>query len=184
MNTLLLTSSLLLVGRLSQAQPSPAAAAPQVQANGAVGSVRNFVQGFYTWYAPKAAQLNAGLPLNMALHQKASWFSSELNRKLRTDWQAQATAKQEVDALDFDPFLNSQDPDPYYRVVRVTSKGQRYLVEVHRVIAGKVEKQRTVTAEVAGKEGHWYFLNFQYPGGYNLLSMLAALQKSRDETKP
>jgi len=120
----------------------------------------------------------------MALHQKASWFSPELSRKLRADYQAQYSAEQEVDALDFDPFLNSQDPDPYYRVMRVTPKGQRYLVEVHRIMNGRVEKQRTLTAEVAGKEEHWYFVNFRYPGGYNLLSILAALQKSRDEMRP
>jgi len=166
----------LLLGQLSQAQTTPTASARQAQSSGAV---RYFVQGFYTWYAPKAASVGE-LPMAMVLHQKASWFSAELSRKLRADWLAQSTAKEEVDALDFDPFLNSQDPDPFYRVVSVTSKGQRYLVAVHRVVAGKVEKQRAVTAEVAGEAGHWYFVNFQYPGGYNLLGVLAALQKSRD----
>lgn len=185
MKHLLLIS--LLLGQLSQAPISPLASLPQVQAsraNSESGSVSKFVQGFYSWYAPKAAQLNVALPANMTLHQKASWFGPELRRKLRADYQAQISAKQEVDALDFDPFLGSQDPDPYYRVVRVTPKGQRYLVEVHRVMNGKVEKQRTVTAEIAGKEGHWYFVNFRYPGGYNLLSILAALQNSRGEMRP
>lgn len=167
----------LLLGQLGQAQTAPPASL--AQASNASGSVRKFVQGFYNWYAPKAVQIGEGLPSDIALQQKASWFSLELSRKLRADWQAQSTAKQEVDALDFDPFLNSQDPDPYYRVGSVTSKGQGYLVAVHRVVNGKVEKQRAVTAQVAGKEGHWYFVNFRYPGGYNLLSVLAVLQKSR-----
>jgi hypothetical protein len=175
----------LLLGQLSQAQTAPTASLAQAsRASSAPGSVSKFVQGFYNWYAPKAVQIGEGLPSDIALHQKASWFSPELSRKLRADWQAQSTAKQEVDALDFDPFLNSQDPDPYYRVGSVTSKGQGYSVAVHRVVDGKVEKQRAVTAEVAGKEGHWYFVNFRYPGGYNLLAVLAALQKSRSKMRP
>lgn len=150
----------------------------------ASNSVRNFVQAFYDWYAPKAAKSGAGRTWDTALNKKANCFSTALRHQLRADSDEQAKVAGEIVGLDFDPFLDSQDPDRYYRVGKVASKDRTYLVEVHRVVSDKVEQQRTVTAEVAGKAGQWYFINFHYPNGPTLLDVLKSLQKSRHKTNP
>jgi hypothetical protein len=149
-------------------------------------SVRTFVQVFYDWYARKAVTgvRNAESTWETALHEKASCFSPELRRQLRADSQAQAKVRGEVVGLDFDPFIDSQDPDRYYRVLNVVSKDKTYLVEVHRVVSGKVAQQRTVTAEVVGKKGKWYFVNFRYLNGPSLLGVLQAIQKSQGKINP
>ena len=147
-------------------------------------SVRKFVQGFYDWYVPLALTSGSGPAWNMALKVKGNCFSPELGRKLREDSDAQAKAEGEIVGLDFDPFLNSQDPGRHYRVDKVVPKGGSYFVEIHRVSAGKSEEKITATAEVMGKNGQWYFVNFLYPNGPNLLGVLKALKDDRDKPNP
>jgi hypothetical protein len=147
-------------------------------------SVKKFVQGFYDWYAPKAVSSSSGPAWNTALKVKGACFSPELGRKLREDSEAQAKAEGEIVGLDFDPFLNGQDPGKHYSVGKVVAKGESYLVEVHRVVSGKPEEKPTVTAEVTGKNGQWYFVNFLYPNDHNLLGVLKALKDDRDKPTP
>jgi len=58
------------------------------------------------------------------------------------------------------------------------------LVEVHRVVSGKPEEKLTATVEVTGKNGQWYFVNFIYPNGHDLLGVLKALKYDRDKPTP
>lgn len=143
--------------------------------------VKTFVQGFYDWYVPRALNSRSTPAWSTAVKEKGSCFSPELGRKLREDSEAQAKDEGEIVGLDFDPFLNSQDPGRRYSVGKVALKGDRYLVEVHRVVSGKPEAKLTATAEVTGRNGQWYFVNFIYPGGHNLLGVLKALKDERDK---
>ena len=144
-------------------------------------SVKKFVQGFYDWYVPKALSSRSAPAWSAAIKEKGSCLSPVLGRKLREDSEAQAKAEGEIVGLDFDPFLNGQDPGRHYSVGNVVPKGESYLVEVHHVIAGKPEEKTTLTAEVTGKNGQWYFVNFIYPDGHNLLGVLKALKTDRDK---
>jgi hypothetical protein len=88
-------------------------------------SVRGFVQGFYDWYVPKALDHKIFRAWDLALKTKSSVFSPELAQALREDSAAQDKAeKGELVGLDFDPFLNSQDPRPYIRRARSHRKGR------------------------------------------------------------
>jgi hypothetical protein len=147
-------------------------------------SVKAFVQGFYDWYAPKALSSRSTPAWSTAVKEKGRCFSPELGRKLREDSEAQAKDEGEIVGLDFDPFLNSQDPGRHYGVGNVVPKGSSYLVEVHRIVSGKPEEKLTATAEVTGKNGQWYFVNFIYPNGHNLLGVLKALKDDRDKPNP
>ncbi|RSK47495.1 hypothetical protein EI291_14650 [Hymenobacter rigui] len=167
---LLLSSWLLLLPFAGQAQQAGVAET--------ASSVRTFVQAFYGWYLPKASTGGAGRTWQTALEKKANCFSPELRRRLRADAAAQAKVAHDLVGLDFDPFLNSQDPDPYYRVGKVVRKGQTYMVEIRRVVPGTAG-QRAVLAEVGGTARQWYFVNFRYPEGPDLLTLLKTLEKSR-----
>ena len=114
-----------------------------------------------------------------AIKAKGTYFSPKLKRKLREDSEAQAKADGEIVGIDFDPFLGGQDPGKHYSVGKVVPRGASYLVEVYRVVSGKPEQKLSVTAEVTGKNGQWYFVNFLYPNGHNLLDVLKALKDDR-----
>lgn len=139
-------------------------------------SASRFVQDFYDWYTPIALK-GEDTTSEIALKARPINFSPELTQSLHADSLAQAKAADEVDGLDFDPFLYSQDPDEDYRVTKVAAQGKEYLVEVRPVFEGKVDPATAVTAEVAGTEGHWYFVNFRYPGGRDLLGTLRRLHE-------
>ena len=147
-------------------------------------SVKKFVQGFYDWYVPKALSSRSSPAWSTAVKEKGNCFSPELGRKLREDSEAQAKAEGEIVGLDFDPFLNGQDPGRHYSVGKVVPKCESYLVEVRRVVSGKSEGKLTVTAEVTGKSGRWYFVSFLYPNDHNLLGVLRALKDERDKPNP
>ena len=144
-------------------------------------SLRGFVQGFYDWYVPKALGENVGPAWNLALKAKSSAFSSQLVRALREDSAAQAKAEGEIVGLDFDPFLNSQDPSNRYQVGKITPKGETYQVEIYGVGSGSKHEKPDVIAEVAQKNGQWFFVNFDYPEGRNLLAVLKSLRESRQK---
>lgn len=150
----------------------------------AVESIREFVQGFYDWYVPKALHDTAGPAWNLALKAKPSAFSPQLAQALQEDSAAQAKADGEIEGLDFDPFLDSQDPGRHYRVGRVIQKANSYWVDVHLVSSGKMHPKPSVIAEVAQKSGQWQFVDFHYSNGGHLLAVLKELKKSREKALP
>lgn len=100
-----------LLGLISSASASPAKTEEKT-----IQSVRQFVQGFYNWYVPKALSGNPGLPWGAALAARESNFSPEIASLLRKELQEQGQATGEISGIDFDPFLNTQDPDDQYKV--------------------------------------------------------------------
>jgi hypothetical protein len=143
--------------------------------------VQRFVQEFYDWYAPIALKEHSGPSSDIAIQSKGFDFTPELAKALKEDSNAQKKVQGDVVGLDFDPFLNSQDPEDRYVVTKVTPRGQGFWVEVHGVVHDKMDTKPSVFAEVVKMRGIYRFENFQYPpGGQNLLSVLKSLRKERD----
>jgi hypothetical protein len=158
----------------------------------ALESVRRFAQHFYTWYVPKALDTRTD-SVDLALKHRGYLLSPELLKALKEDSEAQARAHELV-GLDFDPFLDTQDPAERYELGRITQKGSTYLVEVFGVYPARPpdlpEGIPEVIAEVARRNGHWVFTNFlyppiakQYPESGNLLVMLKSLKEAREASK-
>jgi len=168
----------------SKAGAGAGTAAPQ----GQQAACKRFVQEFYDWYCKTTPQGLSDLPEDRAMKDRGSSFSPSLRQKLKDDFEASARVKDEIVGLDFDPYLNSQDPDEHYVAGKVTSSGKNYLVEMHGVRGGKQNTGPDVTPEVASENGKFVFVNFHYgksefPENENLVSILDALKKSRDESK-
>lgn len=119
-------------------------------------SCRNFVQSFYDWYVKRAE-------FPRALKYRPSAFSPELFRRLREDHEAQVKAPGDIAGLDFDPFLNSQDPGDDYVVGRIKLKDKNTCwAEIHTGSSDKMSKETYVAAELVSNVGRWQFVNFQY----------------------
>lgn len=143
-----------------------------------VKAVRAFAEQFYGWYVPIAQRENRVPASDIALQKKGSMFASELARALQEDSKAQAKA-QEIVGIDFDPFLNSQDPCERYEVGQVLPKGKNYMVEIRSVCNGVRSKKADVIAEVAQSNDKWIFVNFHYPEGGDLMAILKSLRNDR-----
>jgi hypothetical protein len=142
-------------------------------------SLRRFVQSFYDWYVPITLRNNPGPAGNVVLTDRAASLDSELLRALAADSAAQAKAPGYIVGLDFDPFLNTQDPDDHYVVGNTRRQSKRYFVDVYSVRSGKRSDKPDVIAELTWLRGSWVFVNFHYPNmGTDLLRVLTALRQS------
>jgi len=149
-------------------------------------SCRKFVQAFYDWYLSKeAASGNLSTPsMDAVLTRKANVLSPELYQRLKADSDAAENCPGEICGLDFDPFLNSQDPSAHFKAVSVTHKGSSYWVEVYGIESGK--RQEHVIPELIQQNGHLIFVNFHYgknkwADDSNLLRILKDLQADREK---
>jgi Protein of unknown function (DUF3828) len=145
-------------------------------------SVRKFAQDFYRWYVPLAAKSNKGTPFEVAIKQRPSSFSPQLLQALRDDAEAQAKAVGETVGLDFDPFLNSQDPSNHYVIGQINLKNDGYWVDVHTSKSEKVHAKTSVIAVVNQSGGHWFFTNFRFPNDGDLLETLQSLKHDRQQS--
>ncbi len=141
-------------------------------------SPREFVQNFYNWYVTIAQKSNAS---DLAIKRKGSFFSPELSQALLEDSAAQAKVSELIVGIDWDPFLNSQDPEDHYLIGKVTKKGDRFFVCVHGVRSGQKRTEPDVIAELMKKDNSWLFVNFHNPGKGDLLSSLKNLRKARQK---
>jgi hypothetical protein len=148
----------------------------------AADSARNFVQGFYTWYVPLALDPKGKVASDIALARKPALFAPGLEAALKADSVAAAKSPGEVVGLDFDPFMNSQDPCESYLTGAVTGAGKHYKVEVFGVCSGKRDEKPYVIAEVIPQGSSWVFVNFLYPGNGDLLGVLKSLAEERAKT--
>lgn len=154
-------------------------------------SVRSFVSGFYQWYVPKTLKPHTGPAWNSVLRYRSRMLGTGLFQALKEDSDAQAKASGEIVGLDFDPFLNTQDPCEHYEVGEVIQKEQIYRAQIFGVCSGKKNEKPDVIAQVERQSGHWIFVNFdypnlqkEYPDSANLLAILKALQEERKGNKP
>ena len=162
----------------------------QTTASGERESLYAFVQGFYAWYVPKALSDSSVPASEIALKERSSVFGPQLAAALKEDYAAQAKAPGEIVGLDFDPFLNTQDPCEHYEVGSITQKGDTYLVNVYAICSGKKGSVPDVVPEMLHKNSQWEFINFrypnqaqQYPNSADLLSILKIQRKERSKAQ-
>ena len=122
-------------------------------------SCRSFVQHFYNWYVPLALSDKVLRAWDVAVRNKPQTFTPQLAQLIRRDTEAQRKAS-EIVGLDFDPFLNSQDPSERFVVESVVMKGAGCWVKVRGI--SKRQAQETVVPEVACTNGRCQFVNFHY----------------------
>ena len=84
--------------------------------NACPNSSHDLASQFYKWYVPIVISKNSAHSLQIAMEKQGSQFESGLLAALKEDVAAQAAAKGEIVGLDFDPFLNTQDPAESYEV--------------------------------------------------------------------
>jgi hypothetical protein len=147
-------------------------------------SCREFVQAFYDWYLSKeAASGNPSMPsVDAVLKRNRNILSPELYQRLNTDLDAEARCRGEICGLDFDPFLNSQDPSAQFKAASVKHKGSSYWVDVYGIESG--QRREHIVPELVQQDGRWIFVNFHYgknkwTDDSNLLRILKDLQVDR-----
>lgn len=145
-------------------------------------SVRQFVQQFYDWYAPIAQEDQRKRPAAAeAIERRKSSFSPELWSALKEDLDAQAKSR-EIVGIDWDPFLNSQDPCEKYSAGAVKEQGGLFLVEVFMAACGDGAKLSgpAVVANIRKSGKAWQFTNFTDPEHHvNLMEALKVLKQER-----
>jgi hypothetical protein len=134
-------------------------------------SSRKFVESFFQWYVPRTNSDNPDRFWDSVLKHKRSAFGSQLYELLKEDSDAQARCHDLV-GLDFDPFLYTQEPAERYVVGKIVQRGQAYLADIYAVRSGEQGEKPDVTAEFVEKGGHWFFVNFHYSDGGDLLTTL------------
>ena len=141
--------------------------AQQAPANAPADSARRLVQQFYDWYVPRAANPRGRDMFMVAATRGPVPFDPELVRWLRIDSTARARAMDEVDGLDGDPYLNSQDPCTAYAARSAAASGASFLVSV--VGHGGCPKHAAadVVVEVGHQNGRWTILEFRDPSRTN-----------------
>lgn len=140
--------------------PASAQTSRMPSANDDVRSCRVFTQKFYDWYwnrfADKANDLNFDEHklhwYDDAVKLKPAVLSPELIGLIKKDQAAQKATGGIVN-LDFDPFLNSQDPQGKYLVSKVIVTQNHCMATFDR---------HSVVAELKKSGSSWLFINFHY----------------------
>ena len=124
---------------------------------------RRSVQAFYDWYVPRAAHPGKRDMIMVAATDGPLHFDPELVRWLRIDSTARARNKTEVDGLDGDPYLNSQDPCDKYTARPGRVDRGKVLVDVHG--SGGCESRTTpdVIVELTPNGAGWTVMEFRDP---------------------
>ena len=161
----------------------PAAAVGQPAREPADSAALRFVRGFYAWYVPAQARSHER-GVELVLKHRGSALGDELRRALVQDSVAQARAKGEIDGLDFDPFLNSQDPCDSYAARRVRRDGDGFAVEIYGTCRVKKDARPDVVVELAPRATSWVIRNIKYSDHSDLLGQLRLLHGAPKHTPP
>lgn len=139
-------------------------------------SCRSIVRDFYNWYVP-LAQKNGGDPASLsAVRQRPDYFSASLLKSLEEDSAAQAKAQGEIVGIDFDPFLNSQDPAEKYVVGKVVVNSGKCVADI-KAVDGR-QGMYDVKSELRQVGSKWQFTEFLYQDR-TLSEILVALKQNR-----
>ncbi|HUJ32601.1 MAG TPA: hypothetical protein VLY23_15070 [Candidatus Acidoferrum sp.] len=150
-------------------------------------SCKTFVQEFYDWYSAKAMdETKIQAAVDIALKNRSSQLSPELVRALKENAAAEAKGGGQTQAMDFDPFLNSQDIADRYVIGDIAQKDKTYWVEVYGIWSGRKRLRPDVVPELEFRHGQWIFVNFHYGQrkGEDLLNLLKSLRDDRREHSP
>src|SRR5690349_9347451 len=140
------------------------AACAKAQRQPDTAEVRVFVQGFYDWYVPRMA--HDGVASEIWSHDPP-YLTQSLIDALRADSAARFVkphATREV--LNFDPYLNSQDPCSRYRVGKIEPQGDSAIVSVHSVCSfmgpDSVSPRPVAVVSVVRNRSRWEMADFRY----------------------
>jgi len=115
--------------------------------------VQKFYDGYWNQYLPKLKDPKFSLPGTEAvLRARPPVLSQELIDLIVKD-EKQSKATGEVGNLDFDPFLNSQDPEGKYLVTKV---------EASNATCKATIAHAHIVAELKLSGASWIFVNFHY----------------------
>jgi hypothetical protein len=157
------------VGDAARATNSVDAAAPSDS------SAVAFASAFYAAYVPRG---NAGglAAVDSLIAERPELFAPPLLRALAQDAAARQAARGEIVGLDFDPFLDSQDPCERYEVSKGTRVGATVHVDVHAVCQGQRSVAPTVIAVVESGGSGPMLADVMYPvPGTSLIQVLRQL---------
>ncbi len=161
------------------ARQTPKSLPGQANSQAEVASVRQFVQSFYDWYAPRGYRSGDDLPVP-DLGSKAAFFSDELQKYMREDREGQKKVKGMKVGLYLDPFLSWIEAPKHYAVDQIDRKGESWLVHVHGVEPAGSPRPR-LTVRVEKTNGGWRFANFIYDEEFgSFLDNLRNLKNSLD----
>jgi hypothetical protein len=120
---------------------------------------------------------------DIAIRIKPALFSARLLAALREDSAAAAKSPGYIVGIDFDPFLNSQDPEEHYKVGKIDRRDGSCWVEIYGIRNGIQPPAPDVTAEIARSNNTWKFVNFHYSDNSDLLGVLKQLKIDREKEK-
>jgi len=139
-------------------------------------SCRDFTGAFLAWYVPLALGDSREPASLLAIRQRPDFFSKGLLKSMDEDFAAQAKAQGEIVGMDFDPFLNSQDPAEKYVMGKVVVTSGKCIADI-KAVDGK-PGVCDVKAELRQVGGKWRFSEFRYQDR-TLSEILAALKENR-----
>lgn len=143
------------------------------------GAADAFVRAFYESFAPRG-QTSGLAATDSLLMERPTLFAPALLAALRQDAAARAAAVGEIDGLDFEPFLNSQDPCGRYAVGPAVRSDSAERGAVRVTVRSACDRASgpppAYTVEVIPHAGSWQFVNFYYgPPAGDLLTLLHSL---------
>ena len=148
--------------------------ASAVHAQPDMRAARKFVVQFYNWYPYLASEDGPTPAWRCAVRKRANIFSDRLNYLLDRDFSEQDKCDDLI-GLDFDPFLNTQDPAPHYEVGRIKfTRNGTYFADVYGIQAGIRRSKPDVDAVFRKKNAQWQFIDFFYQNGGKLSVMLSS----------
>ena len=145
-------------------------------------AARRFVQDFYDWYV-LAENAPRGTPADWrVLDSRPEVLDSALLDLLRADSALgdRGDGRGTREAINFDPFLASQDPCPRYEVDRAVPDAGGFRVTVRPVCADTTWQTQRPMVAVAYRGTRWQIVNVFYERG-DLRSLLCAMAR-RDTT--
>ncbi len=154
------------------------ARAQEVGVAAAQRSCRNFVESFYAWYVPRVWKGLDTPPFSAALKDRSSAFSSELFRWLLEEVEAE---RKGAGGLESDPFLNRRSLPERAIVGAVSATAENCRAEVYGDAAAMKSGKPDLVPEMKFEYGHWFFMDFVYPGKEKLLPMLERLREGRKQ---
>ena len=137
----------------------------------------DFVQDFYGWYGIEANRLDAKDPAwSTVVRMRPTALDSLFLRVLREDIQERENGPEGViSGIDWDPFLNSQDPCGRYDAGVASQVGNRYLVNVLPV-CGDGASAPILTAVLENWNGRWVIVTVRDSTGYDAVESIRQLQ--------
>src|SRR5205823_5972500 len=135
-------------------------------------AVVQFVQGFYDWYTSIVG--THPFPDEWAVLSAGTRFiTGDLASELRADSVALEHPRPSGQTLNFDAFLDSQDPCWRYRVTDVRSGAGKFMVTVSAVCPPQRQQYQSKrpVLEVVSQDGRWRIANVFYEKG-DLKSLL------------